>query len=159
MQKFLKKFKQFFQSIRILTLWNVKLKGFSCLNFWDKAWWFLSVRVFGLLSSSLLFFSQRFGHFILQPSSGVSCLSGHRNDSTWEIIFKVDCWTPCLINSQTLKMISQVESFLCPNKRGKTKEGWRIQWPKRCEKKTNKDEDNSPKTLTERFCKVSEIRN
>ena len=25
----------------------------SCLNFWDEAWWFLSLRVFGLLSSSL----------------------------------------------------------------------------------------------------------
>ena len=30
--------------------------GISCLNFWDEAWWFLSVRVFGLLSSSLLFY-------------------------------------------------------------------------------------------------------
>ena len=28
----------------------------SCLNFWDEAWWFLSLRVFGLLSSSLLLF-------------------------------------------------------------------------------------------------------
>ena len=34
------------------------------------------------------FFSQRFGRCILRPSSGVSCLSGHRNDSTWEYIFK-----------------------------------------------------------------------
>ena len=50
---------------------------------------FLSVRVFGLLSSSLLYFSQHFGRCILRPSSGVPCLSGHRNDSTWEIIFKV----------------------------------------------------------------------
>ena len=65
------------------------LRFFSCLNFWDKAWWFLSVRGFGLLSSSLLFFSQRFSRCILQPSSGVPCLSGHRNDLTWGIIFKV----------------------------------------------------------------------
>ena len=49
----------------------------------------ISVRVFRLLSLSLLFFPQCFGHCILQPSSGVPCLSGHRNDSTWEIIFKV----------------------------------------------------------------------
>ena len=34
----------------------------SCLNFWNEAWWFLSLRVFGLLSSSLLLFVQRFDH-------------------------------------------------------------------------------------------------
>ena len=63
----------------------------SCLNFWDEPWWFLSLRVFGLLSSSLLgfFFSQRFVRCILRPSSGVPCLSGHRNDLTWEIILKI----------------------------------------------------------------------
>ena len=43
----------------------------SCLNFWDKAWWFLSLRVFGLLSSSLLLFPQRFSWYVLRPSSGV----------------------------------------------------------------------------------------
>ena len=42
----------------------------SCLNFWNEAW-VLSLRVFGLLSSSLLLFPQRFGWYILQPSSGV----------------------------------------------------------------------------------------
>ena len=47
----------------------------SCLNFWDEAWWFLSLRVFGLLSSSLLFFPQRFGRYVLQPFSGVCCLN------------------------------------------------------------------------------------
>ena len=29
-----------------------------CLNFWDEAWWFLSLRVFGLLFSSLLLFAR-----------------------------------------------------------------------------------------------------
>ena len=53
---------------------------------------------------------------------------------------------PCLINSKTLKMISQVESFLCPNKQGTPKEGWRIQQQKICASAYhNKDEDNSPK--------------
>ena len=33
--------------------------------------WLLSIRVFGLLSSSLLLFPQRFGRYVLQPSSGV----------------------------------------------------------------------------------------
>ena len=46
-------------------------------------------------------------------------------------------------------MISHVESFLCPDKQGTLEEGWRIQQLKRCEK-NNKDEDNSPKTLTDK---------
>ena len=46
---------------------------FWCLsmNFWDEAWWFLSLRVFGLVSSSLLLFPQRFGRYIHRPSSSV----------------------------------------------------------------------------------------
>ena len=43
----------------------------SCLNFWDEAWRFLSLRVFGLLFSSLLLFPQRLGRYVLRPSSGV----------------------------------------------------------------------------------------
>ena len=46
------------------------------------------------------------------------------------------------------KKISQVESFLCPDKQGTPEEGRRIQRPKRSEK--NKDEDNSLKTLTDK---------
>ena len=42
----------------------------SCLSFWDEAWWFLSLRVFGQLSSSLLLFLQRFSRYVLRPSSG-----------------------------------------------------------------------------------------
>ena len=48
-----------------------RIEHISCLNFWDKAWRFLSFGVFGLLSSSLLY-SQRFSLYLLQPSSGVS---------------------------------------------------------------------------------------
>ena len=46
---------------------------------------------FGLLSSFLLLLvvTQRFSRFVPRSSSGVSCLYGHRNDSTWWIIFKV----------------------------------------------------------------------
>ena len=79
-----------------------------CRNFWDEAWWFLSVRVFGLLSSSSLFFFTTFRS--LYPSAFLRCPPvylgieiiqpgkswwGHWNDSTWEI-------------GQTLKMISLV---------------------------------------------------
>ena len=53
---------------------------------------------------------------------------------------------PCLINSQTLKMISQVESFPSPDKQGTHEEGWRIQQPKHCVSiYCNKDEDKSLK--------------
>ena len=43
----------------------------SCLNFCAEAWWFLSLRVFGLLTPSLLLFHQRFGRYVHLPSSGV----------------------------------------------------------------------------------------
>ena len=37
------------------------LQVISCLNFWDEAWWFLSLRVFGLLSSFLFLFPPKHG--------------------------------------------------------------------------------------------------
>ena len=37
----------------------------------NRSGWFRSLRVFGLLSSSLLLFPQRFGRYVLRPSSGV----------------------------------------------------------------------------------------
>ena len=42
----------------------------SCVNFWEEAWWFLSLRVFGLLSSSLLLFPRHFCWHVLHSSSG-----------------------------------------------------------------------------------------
>ena len=52
----------------------------------------------------------------------------------------------CLINSQTLKMISQIESFLCSDKQGTPEEGRRMEWPKCCvTTNNNKDEDNNLK--------------
>ena len=53
---------------------------FACLNFWDEAWWFLSFRVFTLLSSSLLLYSQCFGQCVLWPSSEVTCWT---QEPTW----------------------------------------------------------------------------
>ena len=38
---------------------------------WNKYNQFLSLRVYGLLSSSLFLFPQRFGRYVLRPSSGV----------------------------------------------------------------------------------------
>ena len=46
-------------------------------------------------------------------------------------------------------MISQVESFPCPDKQGTPEEGRRIKRPKRWgSTNNNKDEDNSPKNHT-----------
>ena len=63
-----------FIALNVLTLKVIMLTVFlhlsifSCLNFRE---WFLSLRVFGLLSSSLLLFPQRFGRYVLRASSGV----------------------------------------------------------------------------------------
>ena len=45
----------------------------SFLNFWDEAWWFLSLRVFGLSSSSLMLFSTTFR--LICPLAFFRCLS------------------------------------------------------------------------------------
>ena len=66
---------------------------------------------------------------------------------------------PCLINSQTLKMISQVESFLCPYKQGTTEEGKRIQQLKNISTYNNKDEDNSPKNHTQNIAHQASSQN
>ena len=63
-------------STRIVTyneksLFYKTYKDDSCLNFWDESGWFLSLRVFGLLSSSLLLFPQRFGRYVFRLFSGV----------------------------------------------------------------------------------------
>ena len=57
-----------------------------------------------------------------------------------------------MFDQQTLKTISQIESFQCPDKQWRSEEGRRIQQPKRCIT-TNKikDKDNSPKNYTQNF--------
>ena len=96
----------------------------SCLNFWDEACWFLSLRVFGLLSSSLLLFPQRFSQYILRPSSGVCRTRGR--SSKFREGFRV---------------------------RQTPEEGRRTYRPKRYGN-NNKDEDNSPKTLSDKNTRV-----
>ena len=55
--------------------WNhlteANINVISCLNFWDESCGFLSLMIFWLSSSSLLIFPQRFGRYVLRPSSGV----------------------------------------------------------------------------------------
>ena len=98
----------------------------SCQNFWDEAWWSLSVGVFRLLSSSLLFFS----NVSAAVSSGLS--------QVLPVYLGIEMIQPgksFFLNSQTLKIISQFESFLYPDKQGTPEEGRRIHRPKRYEKK------------------------
>ena len=65
------------------------------------------------------------------------------------IILVVIFWTVVIIFivvSQTLKMISQAESFICPDKQGTPEEGWRIWRLKHCvSMNNNKDKVNSLK--------------
>ena len=72
------------------TLWKQMLinRIIRCLNFWDEACWFLSLRVFGLLFSSLLLFPQHFGRYVLWPSSGVCCLN-FWDEACWFLSLKV----------------------------------------------------------------------
>ena len=65
---------------------------------------------FGLLSSSLLGWVEtlRFGCCILLPFSSVPCLSEHRNDSTWEVIFNVWLLIKQGIQLTTMKMCTAV---------------------------------------------------
>ena len=42
-----------FKNFDVITSKISEILRLSCQNFWDKSWWFLSLRVFGLLSSSL----------------------------------------------------------------------------------------------------------
>ena len=67
------------------------------------------------------------------------------------IIWITSSWfLNALLDQQTLEMISQVESFLCPNKQGSLKESRGIQWLKCCvSTNNNKDEENSPKSHTQ----------
>ena len=53
----------------------------SCQNFWDETWWFLPLRVFGTLSSSLLIFPQHFGRYVLRPLSNSGTFTELRTTS------------------------------------------------------------------------------
>ena len=55
----------------------VIIRANICLNFWDEVWWFLSLRIFRLLSSSSLLYLPCFGQCILGPSSDVELWSPH----------------------------------------------------------------------------------
>ena len=65
-----------------------------------------------------------------------------------------------MVSSQSFKMISKVELFLCPAKHVSSEEGQRIQRQK-CYITTNnnKDEDNSPKNHNTKYTSslISEI--
>ena len=53
-------------------------------NFWDVVWLFVLSRLFRLLSSSLLLYSQRFDRCALRPSSGAYCWTWEPSCRNWE---------------------------------------------------------------------------
>ena len=57
-----------YKHFRVFTCRSEKWFIFGCQNFWNEAWWFLSLRVFRLLSSSLLLFPQCFGRYVQEPT-------------------------------------------------------------------------------------------
>ena len=86
---------------------NETHKILSCLNFWDEACWFLSLKFFGLLSSSLLLFPQHFGWYVLlQVFVELGNLHGTLNyilywnqQDTWHNGYR--CWFPELLRRQS----------------------------------------------------------
>ena len=141
----------------------------SSLNFWDKAWWFLSLRVFGLLSSSLLF-PQCFGRYVLRPSSGV-CRTREpsRNFELRHLLNPQGSpvLIPLAITGSSVKyscIVTRLQSGLNrqpPDDSHLRSLGnqclwplryvsyWRTYWPKRCGN-NNEDEDNSLKTINDK---------
>ena len=127
----------FVRCLFVWVLWHINLcwlfKAKSIFIQIDSFVLFLSLRVFGILSSSLLFFF--FHNVSAAVSSGLPQVSS--------VYLGIDM-------IQLRKSFLKFQSFLCAHKQGTPEEGRRIQWPKHCEKKPNKDEDNSPKTLTDK---------
>ena len=96
--------------------------------------WVLSIRVFGLLSSSLLLLPQRFGRYVLRLFSRPKrCRNNNKDEDN----------SPKTLNDQNHQASSQKFRQQTPE------EGRRTCWPKRCGN-NNKDEENSPKILNEK---------
>ena len=125
---------------------------------------FLSFIVFGLLSSSLLLYSQRFGRYVLRPSSGI-CRTGeptqnfetrHLYNPRGSLIL-----IPLTITYHLyLVMVNgirisdprglykwRVSMFRVGSPVRQTPEEGRRTYRSKCREYNNKDEDNSPKTL------------
>ena len=80
--------------------------------------------------------------FPLQNPLGLHAPPPKKNYMLNIIVLKIKS---CLMNSQTFKIISLVESFLCPDKQRIPDEGRRIQRLKRCVlTNTNKDSREVP---------------
>ena len=84
-----------------------------CLNFWDEAWWFLSLRVFGLLSSSLLLFPRRFGRYVLRPSSGVCWTQEASRNFELRPLLNPICELHLYIGSWNIDITTKYDIFIC----------------------------------------------
>ena len=93
-------------------------------------------------------------HLLIRPSMEINTI--------WEPIIEKtksnSSFLNALFDQQTFKMISQVESFLCPDMQGTPEEVRRIQRPKRCvstypnkDGKKNYNQNNTHQTSSQKF--------
>ena len=152
---------QFFDTVQLF--WN--LFFFLLLNR-HEAWWFLSLGVFGLLSSSLLLFPQHFGWYVLRPSSGVCQTRVTFTElRTTSFIESMGVAFSDSVSHNQVQLLSipvlllgYSQDWTCNlqmkvpkfNKHLKKARGHQL---KHCGN-NNKDEDNSPKTLNDKNPKV-----
>ena len=128
------------------------MRIFSCLNFWEKAQCF-SLRVFGLLSSYLLF-PQHFSWYFLRPSTVVTCR--FRVRQTPEEGRRTYQPKHCGNNKDednSLKTLNDKNQASSQKFKQTPEEGQRTYQPKHCGN-NNKDEDNSPKTLNDKKMRI-----
>ena len=115
----------------------------------------LSLRVFGLLSSSLLSFPQRFGRYVVQPSSDVRRTQERTRN------FKL---RPLLLSVKYSCIVTHLQSGLnlpppddCFLRKPTPLTVTLCVLLKRCGN-NNKDEDNSPKTLNGKDHQASSLK-
>ena len=116
----------------------LEILNISCLKFWDEAWWFLSLRVFGLLSSSLLLFPQRLRPIC--PTAFFRCFL-HLYPVMANGIRTGD---PCGFNK------GRSWKFRVGSRVWQTPEEDRRTYRPKCYGNNNKNEDNSQKTLNDK---------
>ena len=125
-------------SILIFVVLNVSIDAF-----------FLSLKVFGLLPSSLLLFSH-FGRYVLQPSSGVC----RTRKPTWNFELH-PLLNPVMVNrirtDDPHGFNKGHSSKFCVGSwvQQTPEEGWRT-YRSKCCGNNNKDEDNKPNTLNDK---------
>ena len=110
-----------------------------CLMFWDYAWCVLFCN-----------FSNYCPHLYCDMLKNNVSAAVYSDIPQMSLVYLTVKVLKCSFDSQTFKIISQVELFLCPEKQGTPEDGRMLQRPKRCVSTYhNKDEDNGPKNYNQ----------